>query len=125
VITLAKTQERLVDLEGLMQGQRQREMAAALDTLSAEQAVALCILCFLLRDQSGPPVMDTPQCVAWLRAGMQERGLPCHVRPYLAQAHSLAQRFLASVPGDLPVPELMPFYEWIAAGWDDRHQWDD
>jgi hypothetical protein len=47
VITLAKTQQRLVDLEGLLRARDQKELAAALEEVSAEQSLVLLMFGFL------------------------------------------------------------------------------
>lgn len=114
MITLAKTQERLVDLEGLLQVRDQKQLDAAIDGLSAEQSLVLLMFGFLGRDQPGPPAMDKRRCAAWLRAGMQEAGLPRHVRPMLAQVQAMAQRFMAAVDAGDPVPDdLVDWCVWL------------
>jgi hypothetical protein len=112
----------VVELEALQQTRHRQMLAGALDEMGDHEVLAVCILAFLLDEEPGPPIMDTPQCVAWLRAGMPEAGLDRGVRPALAHARTLAQRFLWAVESGEPVdcgkedPDLVDWCCWLAEG---------
>jgi hypothetical protein len=105
MITLAKTQQRVVDLEGLLQAERERQLGDAIAALSELDQLTLIVLMFHLRDSPGPPVMDTAGFVRWLRAELPPRGLPRPYRPLLAQAREQAQRFIDAVASGQPSGE--------------------
>jgi hypothetical protein len=131
LVTLASATDRVVALEGLLQAQHQRGLEAAIDQLSAEQALTVLMIEFLLRDEPGGAVMTKVDCAHWLRRGLPPGGLPRRLRPLLEEAQHLARQFMSSVgkegvEAELP-PILVDFACWLHSGCgrDDQHQWDD